>query len=344
LVKSRVPGRFASITRAARYVAIVCALLAVGVAAFIGYCEYGNSTDAPFPTDAELRSSLSRASGWLFANSARLLDDNNPMLWLFVRETGRLTDDQHLLTLASEYQSKYTAGTLAQFFFDPSGSDRIRDQYLDFPDNLPDYNRLFVYGATCNVSARGDPAVLALLDPSACDRRLAWLRSPWCRTHQLMGLRFAQKNHCEPDEAAAELVKSVQNLILTELKWDFRVEDAYIQKVLMLVESGRRKDVKAIWLRKVLAAQSSDGGWDDADVIAHLPGDRVLCWSGGRLYPWLLPRPVSNFHATAQGLYLLALLLKSDGEVGSGAHYTLAISERGSGAAVAEPQPAPMTP
>ena len=99
----------------------------------------------------------------------------------------------------------------------------------------------------------------------------------------------------------------------------------------MLVESGRRKDVKAIWLRKIFDAQSPDGGWDDADVIAHLQGDLVLGWSGGRLYPWLLPRPVSNFHATAQGLYLLALSLKSDGEAGSGV-------------AFAEPQPAPLTP
>jgi hypothetical protein len=118
-----------------------------------------------------------------------------------------------------------------------------------------------------------------------------------------------QKNHCEPDEVTAETVAVVQNVILSELKWDFRVEDAYIQKVMTLVESGRRKDVKAIWLRKILEAQRADGGWDGLDVIAHLPGDRVLCW-GVHLYPAVTRQRPSNFHATAQGLYLLALWLR----------------------------------
>jgi hypothetical protein len=62
-----------------------------------------------------------------------------------------------------------------------------------------------------------------------------WLRSPWCRTHQLMGLRFVQKNHCDPDPETNASVVAVQNLILSELLWDFRVEDAYLQKVLTLV-------------------------------------------------------------------------------------------------------------
>jgi hypothetical protein len=203
LVTSPVPGRFASLIRTARYLAITGAVLVLGVAAFISYGEYGNSKEAPFPTDAELRASYSRAAGWIFTNSSRLLDDDNSMLWLFLRDTGRVANDQRLLTLASEYQSKYTNGTIAQFFFGSGGSEHLREVHIDFPDNWPDYDRLFVYGATCNVSARADPAVLALLDPSACDRRLTWLRSPWCRTHQLVGLRFAQKNHCEPDEAAA---------------------------------------------------------------------------------------------------------------------------------------------
>jgi hypothetical protein len=124
-----------------------------------------------------------------------------------------------------------------------------------------------------------------------------------------MGLRFVQKNHCEPDGPTAETVAAVQKLILSELKWDFRVEDAYIQKVMMLVESGRRKDVKAIWLKKILEAQKADGGWDGIDVIADLPGDRVLCWADGHLYPRIIRQRSSNFHATAQGLYLLALWL-----------------------------------
>jgi hypothetical protein len=237
------------------------------------------------------------------------LEEDNPMLWLFVREAGQLSGESQLVALAGIYQAKSTDGTFWRFIFDSSGSERIRERLLDL-DGLPDYNRLFFYGATCNSWAREDPAVLALLRPSACDPRLAWHGNPWCRTHQLMGLRLVQKNRCEPDEATAETITTVQNFILGELKWDFRVEDAYIQKVLVLVESGRRQDVKAIWIRRILDAQRPDGGWDGVDALAPWPGDQVLGWSTGSLCPRVLPRPTSNFHATAQALYLLGLLLE----------------------------------
>jgi hypothetical protein len=112
--------------------------------------------------------------------------------------------------MASEYQTRYAKGTLSQFFFDPCGSEQLAGRRLTFPDNWADYQRLFVYGATCNNSVREDPAVLALLTPSGCE------------------------------------------------------------------------------------------------------GNRVLLWEGGRLYPWVSAQPASNLHATAQGLYLLALLLTPD--------------------------------
>jgi hypothetical protein len=127
------------------------------------------------------------------------------MLWLFIREAGRLSGDVQLSAMASEYQTRYAKGTLSQFFFDPSGSERLASQRTFFPNDWGDYQRLFVYGATCNNSAREDPGVQALLTPAGCDPQLMWLRSPWCRTHQLMGLRFVLKNHCEPDAETLRL-------------------------------------------------------------------------------------------------------------------------------------------
>jgi hypothetical protein len=311
-VKAVFLQRFVSVNRAARYLAGFGALVVMAVAVFICCCEYKNSRNVSFPADAQLRSGLSRASAWVFANRERILSEDNAMLWLFVREAGRTSGESRWLELAGDYQSKHADSWVWRYLFDSSGRAAVAWVNIHFPDNMPDYNRLFIYGATCNASARVDPAVAALLSPSACDRGLMWLRSPWCRTHQLMGLRFVQKNHCEPDAAIAETVTQVQNLILSELKWDFRVEDAYIQKVLMLVESGRRKDVKAAWLRKILDAQRADGGWDGVDNIARLPGDWVLCWADGSLYPRITRQRASNFHATAQGLYLLALWLNND--------------------------------
>jgi hypothetical protein len=68
--------------------------------------------------------------------------------------------------------------------------------------------------------------------------------------------------------------------------------------------------VKAIWLRRILDAQRSDGGWDGLDIIAHVPGNRVICWTASK-YPHLLASPPTEFHSTAQGLYLMALLMSS---------------------------------
>ena len=128
-----------------------------------------------------------------------------------------------------------------------------------------------------------------------------------------MGLRFVQKNHCNPDEETARTIGTVQDGILSELRWDYRVEDAYLQKVWTLIESGRRNEVKPVWVRRILEAQEADGGWTGADIITPLPGGRALFWEGG-MRPRMGLRPESTCHATAQGLYLMALLLpRNDG-------------------------------
>jgi hypothetical protein len=282
------------------------------VIAWLSYCEYRSARDVPLPSEAELRDHFKQAAGWLFANSARVSTEDNPMLWVFVWQAARLTGDTHLLAMANDYRERYVKGTISQFFFDSSGSEQFADRSIVFHDNWVDYQRLFAYGATCNNSAREDPGVRALLTPSGCDPQLAWLRSPWCHTHQLMGLRYVQRNHCEPEADTAQLINTVQNSILTELRWDFRVEDAYTQKVMTLLESGRGKDIKPIWIKQILDAQRADGGWDGADILAQLPGNRALVWDGGRLYPFIRSQPTSNLHATAQGIYLLALLLNPE--------------------------------
>jgi len=183
--------------RLARRLALCFLLLMLSGATWVLYCEHQNLRDAPFPTDAELRLSLSRAAAWVLNNRNSISNENNPMLWLFVRDAGRLSNDPRLASLAEQYQARYTRGTISQFFFDAAGIDRVRDVEVDLPDSWQGYQRLFVYGATCNLSMRSDPQVLTLLSPSACESGHAWLRFPWCRTHQLMGLRFVQRNRCE---------------------------------------------------------------------------------------------------------------------------------------------------
>jgi hypothetical protein len=302
-----------------RWLVLCLGVLVLTGTGWLLYCEHSNSVEVPAPTDAELRSSLARAAAWVVANRSSLLQNNNSMLWLMVREAGRLSNDSQLTALAREYQAQSTDHTVSRFFFDSSGIEQMHEATILLSSDWEDYQRLFVYGATCNVPLRSDPDVAALLSPSGCANGHLWFRYPWCRTHQLMGLRFVQRNHCEPDEETARTVKSVQDLIISELKWDFRVCDAYLQRVWTLVESGRRNDVKAIWLRRILNAQRSDGGWDGTDVIVHLPGGRVVCWQS-TLSAHMIPMPASNFHTTAQGLYLMALLLDGQTVAGGSGH------------------------
>ena len=302
-----------TLARLARGAGLTLGSLLIIAVTWLSYCGYTNTREVPRPTALEFREHFERATGWVFAHSIQVSKENNAMLWLFLWKAARLTHDQRLLDMASEYQAHYTHGTVSQFLFDPTGSGSLAHQRIALGPDWDDYQRLFVYGSTCNESVRADPGVQALLSPSGCDPNLMWLRSPWCHTHQLMGLLIVQKNHCEPGVETDQTVKAVQNAILAELRTDFRVEDAYLQKVMMLVESGRRQDIKPIWVRRILDAQRPDGGWDGADIEARLPGGKVLEWEGGRLYPQIKSPPPSNLQATAQGIYLLAMLLNERG-------------------------------
>ena len=291
---------------------VLASLALAGILAFF-YCEHQNSREVGAPTPAEARASFDRASAWIQRNQETVLRENNPMLWLFVRDAGRLAGDAQLEALANVYQAQSARDNLSRFFFDSSGRDQARSARLDLSGWPDAYQALFAYGITCNGLLRFDPAVEQMLSPTACEARYAWLRNPWCRTHQLMGLRFVQNNHCNPDAETARTIGTVQDGILSVLRWDYRVGDAYLQKVWTLIESGRRNEVKPVWVRRILEAQEADGGWTGADIITPLPGGRALFWEGG-MRPRMGLRPESTFHATAQGLYLMALLLpRNDG-------------------------------
>jgi hypothetical protein len=183
LTQLKLVERLKPLSRPLLRLALCVAALAIGAIGWLCYCEYRNSREVPPPTEVELRQHLGRAVGWIFANISQVSTENNPMLWVFIRDAARLTGDTRLMASADEYQSRYVKGTVSQFFFDPNGSEQLAGRHIDFPD--------------------------------------------------------------------------------------------------------------------------------DWDVVGRLPGNRVLVWEGGRLYPWIRTQPASNLHATAQGLYLLALLVNA---------------------------------
>lgn len=116
---------------------------------------------------------------------------------------------------------------------------------------------------------------------------------------------MVQQSDCGNPEATRAAVAELQSRIAGQLTWDPRVVDVYVQRVLMLVESGAEDRVKPIWLQRVLAAQRPGGGWARTDPLLEL-GSGFSLGFGPRGLAFAPPR--SDFHATAQGLLLLSLL------------------------------------
>lgn len=261
---------------------------------------YTNNRAAPWPERAELQTALEATIGWMEANRETVLKQANPVLWWMVQQSAERTGDPRLRALFAEYHAQRLADgrNLWLPLFYPG-------RWVPFTDaeiaHFPDYNLHFVYAISCDATLAEHPVVRPQLHADFCDRH-PW--RPACATHQLMGFRFMQRGQCGDPEAVRAEVAALQSRIVGQLTWDPRVVDVYVQRVLMLAESGATERIKPIWLRRVLAAQRPDGGWAGVDPLVSL-GSFTLSF-GPRGFS--LAQPRSDFHATAQGLLLLSLL------------------------------------
>jgi hypothetical protein len=263
-----------------------------------------NNRSAPPYEVIRLEKSLDSAIRWIENNEEHLSD--NSILWWMIRESGRLTGRSKLIEFSNGYEASY-------FDAKPENGWALlfRPQYRGLPVSpeavapLEDYQKLFIYGLTCDAKLGRLDSVRDQFDPEFCTNHFL---HPRCVTHQVMGLRFAQRNECGDSEEVALLISQLQAVLAFELTWDPRVGDAYIQRVLMLVESSADNLVKPIWIQQILDAQNTDGGWGDLAPILRLPGNRALGFTSK------LPTVAaldSDFHATAQGIWLVSLLLIS---------------------------------
>lgn len=171
--------------------------------------------------------------------------------------------------------------------------------------SFPYYNWHFIYAITCDRDLEQIPEITAQNEAGFCDR---YPLRPACVTHQLMGIRLLQDRECGTAEVLADIVEQLQQRIHRQLTWDPRVVDVYLQRVLMLAESGDARSIKPIWLQNVIEAQRPDGGWSGVDPLLPLGAGRYLGF-GGRGFT--LRRPVSDFHATAQGVLLFSILAQA---------------------------------
>jgi hypothetical protein len=102
----------------------------------------------------------------------------------------------------------------------------------------------------------------------------------------------------------------LQQRARSQLVWDPRLLDQYIQRVLMLIETGAVDQVKPVWIHQVINGLLDDGGWPHNRKILNLPGKRDLIFT--RNFIGFGPER-SSFHATAQGLLIMAHLMSSEG-------------------------------
>ena len=176
--------------------------------------------------------------------------------------------------------------------------------------HLDDYQQYFVYAITCDPDLGQEPMISAQNDPSYCD---AFPLRSSCVTHQMMGVYILQERNCGDAGQLASTMAVLQQRARGQLVRDPRLLDQYIQRVLMLTETGAVDQVKPVWIHQVINGQLDDGGWPERRKIINLPGDRDLIFTRNLIG---FGPEKSLFHATAQGLLIMAYLMNSEGSNG----------------------------
>ncbi len=286
-----------------RKIIIILLILSLIPISFGSYLIWNNNRTVAPPSKQEISASLEKSIQWLVNNRSSILNENNSMLWWMVKESAELTNDQRLDELFEAYKKKWLdpdPNSPWLHLFDSDCRVSVEDWGVR---GLPDYNVFFLYGLTCSKELEEMDIIDRQKDEDFC-----WKEhpiSPACVTHQLMGIRFMERRNCGDPEYVQDMIKTLQDKIVMQLTWDPRVVDVYIQRLLMLTDSGAEKRVEAVWLRNVLDAQLLDGGWGPNQSIFALGSSRYLCFTGRMLAVRELK---SSFHATAQGVLLLSLL------------------------------------
>ncbi len=280
---------------------LVLSVLLVSIGIYAGFLWHNNRSVEPV-SKAEIQQSLHAGVNWLFEHKTAILKEPNPMLWWMLQQSALVTGDPRLKELFLSYEAAYLAharnNIWRPLFYKNSWSPVRYESIRQFPY----YNKHFLYALNCDKDLEQHPEISAQNKADFCDSHP--LR-PACVTHQLMGIRMLQRKKCGDPSALANTVSILQKKITNQLFYDPRVVDVYVQRVLMLIESGARDKVKPVWLRQVLLAQSKAGGWSNFEPLLTLPGGWSLGFSAHGIS---VGKQRDGFHATAQGVMLMSLL------------------------------------
>jgi len=302
-------------------IALVAISLIIGLSV-IGY----NNRDIEHPSEDDLSKSLEASIVWLVDNKEPMLAFNNPILWYFLHRSAQISGDLRVKSLVESYYDKYiepkhsayNRTSLWKGLFEPEFKYKPLTFYTI--DNMNYYSQHFVYAIYCDEGIGSLDSIKAQNEAEFCG---SWhLLNPTCTTHQLMGIRFLQQENCGDPDQLSSTVEALQSKIVHELTYDPRVLDVYIQRVMMLIESGSSDKVKNIWIHRILEQQHADGGWGNFQPLISLDDEEPLYIGLGHgesqtgnpragstfLKIFSIGQPQSTFHATAQGTLLLTLL------------------------------------
>ena len=286
-----------------RFIKVFTWLALAGVlllTAALGHAFWQNNREVAPPQRGEVEAAFRRAVDWLHRNRQTVMNNHNTALWWMLKESADINPDASLQGFYQDYK-KQVLDRRPPNIWTPYFRPGYRPYVPDIVEmqKLHPYQLFLVYGLSCDRDLGSEPVIQQQLDAGFCENHFL---HPRCVTHQLMAVRLLQKRDCGEHEA---LARELLDIIETEITWDFRVTDSYLQRALMLVESRGKAALRPVWLRRILDAQLDDGGWADFHPLLSLASWQ-LGWTS--TYPGTGPR-AADFHATAQGIWLMALLL-----------------------------------
>ena len=290
-----------------KFIIKLFALLILGFAlTYITYYSLNNINRGSLTVD-DIEASYDDGINWLLDNQTTLINTHNPGLWEMMVKISAVTNHPELNALIRRYQNTHYARYRQHpLRFQVYGSGNVDYRQVEL-HRYPYYNLLFMYGHSCDNYLKKLDAVQEQLDVRFC--RKHYPISPACKTHQLMGFLLLEKNSCEDPVNNKEVITALTSGIKQQLRFDFRVVDVYLQRVMMLLETENDDQLNPQWIINIINAQNVDGGWDDFMPLIHLPGNKAF---GAGSKSFSFEEPQSNFHTTVQGVLLTAYLLHSE--------------------------------
>ncbi len=255
-------------------------------------------------SQTDIENAYSNSITWLITNEEKIFKEKNSMLWWLLIQSLELENEPRLKKLVDNYLNEnylfYVNTPWHSLLYD--GSSKI-DSLSLLASKIPEYSKYFVYGYTCDVELKNSETIRKQNNLNYCF--INYPTSPTCFTHQLMAFRFMQRANCKTDIKLETHIEKIANWISYQLTFDVRVVDVYIQRVMMLIDSGNSSKLRKRWVKRILIEQLNDGGWSGFQPLLSIGNNKFIGFGSRGL---AMKSNNSNFHATAQGLYLLSML------------------------------------